>query len=442
MLDVDDHSFDRRYLEICFSIFEGHPILGRCEGKRIAVRVTDLAFWIALCLYLKERGGAVLPLAPDTPVLAARRRAERAGCDYLLFGNGGEAALQTIERIVGAAESDPALQANCASGLLQMSSGTTGEPKVILRSWSSIDLEVAAYIERVGFAADATPVVACPVHHSYGLISGVLAALKRGVRPVIVSNPNPKYVLRRLGDLPRPLLYSSPTLIATVTMLAQDAPPAFAVMTSGTTMQKAWFDLVRARARHVHQQYGCSEVGCIALAEDIAEPSDLGVPLSHLEVVGGRNASEPSEIVVKAPGGALIDTRDLGYLEAGRLHYVARLDDVINVSGLKVFPGEVEEVVLEMPGVSDAVVYGQSQGFGTEQVCLDFVSPRDLPGEQIREWCAQKLAPYQVPMSITRVTDIPRQPSGKVSRKALAQGKRAVHGADDHHDGRTVEAFS
>jgi 3,4-dihydroxybenzoate---[aryl-carrier protein] ligase len=50
-----------------------------------------------------------------------------------------------------------------------------------------------------------------------GLISGVLVALKRGTQPVIISNLNPKYILRRLYDTPSALLYASPTLIATLT---------------------------------------------------------------------------------------------------------------------------------------------------------------------------------------------------------------------------------
>jgi fatty-acyl-CoA synthase len=412
MLQVDDTHFTRQDFERLQSIFDRHPIVSRCDSHALAVRVADPAFLIALCLYVKQRGGSVFPLPVDMPLKAARRRAERSGCGYLVFGQNGEEALGAIETTRGDVRGG-------RGGLVQTSSGTTGEPKYILRSWSSIDAEIESYRLQFEAARSMTPIVACPVNHSYGLISGVLVALARGQEPRIVSNPNPKYILRKLRETSEPLLYSSPTLIATITMLATDEQPIHAIMTSGTSLQKAWFELARRRCRHLHQQYGCSEAGCISLGQDIATPNDLGLPLAHVDVRAGKSSAEPGEIQVRVSADPLIDTRDLGYFEEGRLHFVSRLDDMINVSGFNVYPTEVEEAVLAMAGVSDAVVYKRKRDFGSEQVCLDFVSSRDLSSEQIREWCSKMLAPHQVPMSIQRVQAIPRAPNGKVSRKAL-----------------------
>lgn len=412
MIHVNDDHFDRSYFERCFARFDQHPVLGRCERERIAVCVNDAALSLALCLYVKERGGSIYPLPSDTPLEAARRRAERSGSTHLLFGDDID-ALAAIAR-----SSESGVQAT-EPALIQTSSGTTGEPKYIARSWTSIDTEIASYIRHFD-ASDSTPVVACPVNHSYGLISGVLVALQRGLHPVVITNPNPKYILRKLGEHASPLLYSSPTLITTLAMLAQQDKPLFAVMTSGTLLQKSAFETVRNKVRHLHQQYGCSEAGCVTLGQDIGAASELGAPLPHLELIAGSSAAEPSEIVVNVAGKTL-ETRDLGYVEHGALHFVARLDDMINVSGLNVYPSEVEEAVLEMPGVTDAVVFKRSHGFGNDQVCLDFVCERSLAQREVRAWCAQKLASYQVPMSITQVASIPKLPNGKISRRALAE---------------------
>jgi acyl-coenzyme A synthetase/AMP-(fatty) acid ligase len=416
MIYVNDTHHDEQYFERCFALFDRHPLLRRCQSERFAVCLSYTAFWIALCLYVKERGGSVYPLPIDIPIDAARRRAERSGSRHLIFGTDGEAAVERVEAIERSTE--PSLD-DGQPALIQTSSGTTGEPKHIARSWASIDTEIASYVQHFD-ASEMTPIVACPVNHSYGLISGVLVALKRGLQPVIVTNPNPKYILRKLSEAASPLLYSSPTLIATTTMLAPEDKPIFAIMASGTLLPKPAFESIRKKVRHLHQQYGCSEVGCVTLGQDIAAANEVGRPLRHIELAAGGSASEPREIVVKS-GAKTVETRDLGYLKDGKLCFVSRIDDMINVSGLNVYPSEVEEVVLEMPEVADAVVFKRSHGLGTEQVCLHFVSDRPLPHRQIREHCAKKLASYQVPMRIAQVEVIPKLPNGKINRRDLAE---------------------
>ena len=142
--------------------------------------------------------------------------------------------------------------------------------------------------------------------------------------------------------------------------------------------------------------------------------------LPHVSVTAGTSAESPEEIVVRQDG-ATISTRDLGYLDGARLRFVSRVDDMINVSGFNVYPAEVEEVVLAMPGVRDAVVYRRAFALGNDQVCLRFVCERPVPAPQVRAWCASRLASYQVPMRIEQVDRIEKLPSGKVNRRALAE---------------------
>lgn len=417
MIYVDNHYFDQSHFDRCFSLFEAHAVLKRCAAHRVAVRVTDPAFWLALCFYVKQHGGVVFPLASDAPREAARRRATKAGCDYLFFGT-GEDCLETAQELPFEGATAVPGGAPC---LVQMSSGTTGEPKVVERSWSEIDTEIEHYLRAFPAAHSTTSIVAAPVTHSYGLISGVMAAISRGEKPRVISNLNPKYVLRRISETPSPLVYSSPTLIKTLCALTSENHKIFSLITSGTTMQRAGFESALTKVTHLHQQYGCSEAGCITVAENIQAADDLGAPLSHLVVSAGESAEAPWPIIVHTRSRAPIDTGDVGYFESDRLRFVARADDTINVAGLCVYPAEVEEVVLEMPEVSDAAVFRKPHSLGHEQVALQFVSDRKLPSEAIRAWCAARLSPYQVPMSITQVADIPKLPNGKISRKALSE---------------------
>lgn len=417
MLYVDDKYYSREYFDRCFSLFDAHPVLGRSANYRIAVRLADSALWLALCFYMKERGKTVFPLPADAPEEAARRRAERAGCQFLFFGAGEDALTAALPMQI---KGDQA-EGESLPSLIQMSSGTTGAPKIVDRSWSDIDTEVEHYARDFKAASGATPLVAAPVTHSYGLISGVMVALARGEEPRIFSNLNPKYVLRKVAEARSPLVYSSPSLIRTLCMLTPAERRIFSMMTSGTTLQKAWFELIHSRVERLHQQYGCSEAGCITVAEDIDDATDLGLPLSHLRLTTSEDARAPGPIVVELKNGSTVDTGDLGYLDGGRLRFFSRRDDMINVAGLNVYPVEVEEVVLEMPEIVDAVVFGRTSNSGQQEVALQFVSEREVPAAAIRTWCSKRLLGHQVPMNVMQVSSIQRLANGKISRKALAE---------------------
>ena len=422
---VNDKYHDQVFLDHCYREFEQHAVLGDCQGKRFTVCIDDTALWLALCLYAQIKGASIFPLPVGTPKEAARRRAQMSQSHFLLFGNQIDEVLTEIEAI-SERENDSEVV------LVQMSSGTTGQVKCVERSWSSINTEIDSYIAHFRAVKAMTPVVACPISHSYGLISGVLVALKQGLAPVIVQNFNPKYITRKLREIDFPILYSSPTLITTITMMIHESTPLHAIMTSGTLMQSAWFEETARKVVHFYQQYGCSEVGCIAMGGGITSVNDVGVPLSHLHVIAGSCSKNPDEIKVTTSDGSIIETRDFGYLDnGGRLHFISRIDDMINVAGLNVYPAEVEEVVLSMPGIRDAVVFKRSHSFGNDQVCLQYVADTKLAAEDIRAWCRQQLANYQVPIDMTQVEYIDRLPSGKISRKKLANTCSDLYTEDD-----------
>lgn len=418
MLYVNDTYFDKSYFSDCYQQFDQEPVLADCKGKRIAVCMKSVEKWIALCLYIQSKGGSVLPQPVDTPLSAAKNRAIKSGSHYLLFDPSDSANTIASENIHAINEAAAAVE----SGLVQMSSGTTGEPKYIARSWQSISSEIKSYIQHFAEPNTMTPVVACPVTHSYGLICGVLVALQRSVTPHVISNTNPKYILKKMAQLDSPILYSSPTLICTLSMLSKPDAPLHAVMTSGTLMQQSGFDKVVKSCSHLYQQYGCSEVGCISIAKNVTSANQIGTPLPHLRITCGQTGNTPGEIVVEKLDGQTVHTNDLGYFDdKGQLHFVSRLDDMINVAGQNVYPAEVEDVVLAMSEMDDAVVFKAAHTFGSDMVCLAYVATQDIAENEIRKWCRERLASYQVPMKITRVEAIPRMPNGKISRKKIVE---------------------
>lgn len=410
MLTINDATFAHDHFEARFSAFARLPHLQRSAGQRYAVCLPDTERWLALLFFLRQAGASVAPLHPSTPFEAAKRLARRMRCTQLLFHD----EFQSIPLEDGAEDE--------TGVLVQLSSGTTGEPKSVERSWSSIDAEVSSYVEALGELGAYRPLVACPVTHSYGLISGVLASLRRGVEPVVLTNINPKYLLRRATTERRALLYASPTLLTVLVRLLPEGEDLCAVMTSGAPMRSAWFDELRQRSARVMQQYGCSELGCVSLNLEAQAAEELGVPLPHLEVTAGSSKAAPEEIRVRVEE-RVVSTKDLGYYNERGLCFVSRVDDTINVAGVNVYPTEVEEVVLELEGVDEAVVYKRSDPYAGERVCLKFVASRALDVAELRRFCAAQLTPFAVPSEIRQVSEIPKLPNGKVSRRQLAEAE-------------------
>lgn len=408
MLAIDDLTFSRDYFDARFAELSRLSHFARTRGERYAVCLGAPERWLAVCLYLRQVGASVAPLHPSTPLEAAKRLAKRMRCTQLVFHD----ETQSVPLENGVRDDEGVL--------VQLSSGTTGEPKPIERTWASVDAEVASYVEALGALGDLTPLLACPVTHSYGLISGVLSSLRRGASPVVLTNINPKYLLRRAASREHALLYASPTLLNVLVRLLPEGESLSAVMTSGAPLRSAWFGELRRRATRVLQQYGCSEFGCISLNLDTQAAEEVGVPLGHLDVTAGTSKDALEDIRVRV-GDRFVSTKDLGYFGPRGLCFVARVDDTINVAGINVYPREVEEVVLELPGVEEAVVYKRLDAYAGERVCLKFVARRAIDAEEMRGFCATQLTPFAVPLEVEQVKEIPKLENGKVSRRRLAE---------------------
>ncbi|AEI45566.1 AMP-binding protein [Paenibacillus mucilaginosus] len=379
------------------------------EGRLYALCLSSPADVVTLVLFLRERGGSVLLLAADTPLETALASARQAGAYALVFGTP-----EQCQVLPGtpAAQEEPSLYS--------FSSGTTGGAKLIRRSWSAVAEEIAAYNEAIPADAGETPVVLASVTHSYGLLCGVLATLERGVSPVIVTNKNPKFALSVIRDTPKHLVYGVPTLFHMLTGFSQEGLRFHKLMTSGAPMPAPLFERLSGLADTLLQQYGCSEAGCISISPRMEAATDMGLPLRHWKLeLDSREEAQPSELAVTGRAGR-IATGDLGYIApSGHIHLLSRIDDVINVSGLKVFPLEVEEVLLGIPGVAEAVVYRGRHPVMGEIVKTRIVASGRVSADDVRDVCLQRLPAYKVPADIEFVTAIPKNPTGKISRKRL-----------------------
>jgi long-chain acyl-CoA synthetase len=201
----------------------------------------------------------------------------------------------------------------------------------------------------------------------------------------------------------------------------------------------------------VLNSYGQAEIGEVIgwTAADAKEhPEKVGAagrahPGVAIKVIGDDGATAPAgavgELLVRPPrmasgyadGDSLEDRIDAeGHVRTGDFARVddegfvwieGRVSDVINRGGNKVFPGQVEEVLLLSPGVREVAVVGLPDRRLGEVPVAFFVG--DAQDQALERLCRDHLIAYKIPVEFRRVETLPRSEVGKVLRRVLAAGK-------------------
>jgi long-chain acyl-CoA synthetase len=200
----------------------------------------------------------------------------------------------------------------------------------------------------------------------------------------------------------------------------------------------------------IHEGYGLTETSpCACYNHDLQYKfGSVGMPIENVEmkIVDSYGQQllpgELGEIAIRGPNVMLgywnrpqataqaikngwFHTGDLGRIdEQGFFYIVDRLKDMINMSGFKVYPNEVEQVIYQHPGVAEVAIYGVPDPEKGELVKANIVtknSQQSLTALEIKEFCSQRLANYKIPREISFVTDLPKNPTGKVLKRVLRQ---------------------
>ena len=113
-------------------------------------------------------------------------------------------------------------------------------------------------------------------------------------------------------------------------------------------------------------------------------------------------------------------TGDIGSLsEDGSLRLIGRCKAVINFSGMKIFPQEVEDILNQHPAVSESLVYGEHHPEYGQIPCAKIVlkeGSAPLDEAALRAFCRARLALQKIPKSFTCVSELPKTASGKIRR--------------------------
>ena len=179
--------------------------------------------------------------------------------------------------------------------------------------------------------------------------------------------------------------------------------------------------------------YGTTEVGVILAAYPGArdftpKPGSLGKPVPGVTVAVHRPdgtataADEIGEIVVRRRD-TWVSTKDRGWIDVdGYFFHGGRSDDVIISAGYTIGATEVEDALLRHPDITEAAVIAAPDTLRGHVVKAFIVSPRaanDAFTAEIQAFVRERLSQHEYPRQVVYVTDLPKTPAGKVSRKAL-----------------------
>ena len=345
-----------------------------------------------------------------------------------------------------------------AVALLQYTGGTTGVPKGAMLShrnliantlqclaWTGAGVDVDVEHERV-----LTPL---PLYHIFSLTANMLSFAVLGGLNYLIPDPRDLHrLIRVMRDAHITWMSGVNTLFNALVNVPDFAKLDFSALRVAVGGGAAVQSEVEQRWREITgspvvEGYGLTEASPVVCINPFRNPKlgTVGLPVPSTEVTVRDDAGnalavgEHGEVWVRGPQVMLgywrrpdetkvvltadgwLKTGDVGVFDAqGFLKLLDRKKDMINVSGFKVFPNEVEDVVMLNPGVLEAAVIGVPDARTGEAVKL-FVVRRDpaLDKAQLAKYLHDRLAAYKRPTIIEFRDQLPKSNIGKILRKDL-----------------------
>ncbi|WP_236245208.1 acyl-CoA synthetase [Streptomyces sp. CC210A] len=354
-----------------------------------------------------------------------------------------------------AAEPDPS-----APALVVYTSGTTGPPKGAVLPRRALAATLDAVADAWTWTSEDVLVHALPLFHVHGLVLGVLGPLRRGGCLRHLGGFSAEGVARELAS-GGTMLFGVPTMyhrLAEVLGTDQELRKALTgarLLVSGSAPLPLpdHERITAATGRRVVERYGMTETLMLTSVRAGAEPErpgSVGLPLPGVELrlvlddgtpVTARDGETIGEVQVRGPNlftaylnrpdataaafdGDWFRTGDMAVRDPdGSVRLVGRrATDLIKSGGYKIGAGEIENVLLDHPGVREAAVTGEPDADLGERV-VAWIVPSDPAApptdRELADHVAAQLAPHKRPRAVRTLDALPRNDMGKVMKRAL-----------------------
>ncbi|MCL6671766.1 acyl-CoA synthetase [Streptomyces panaciradicis] len=436
-------------------------------ADRVAVWATPALETAVAVVAALEAGVAAVPLNPKSGGKELEHILSDSRPALLLAAPGDEppAPVSGLPRVdvevIGSAVPAPAASVTGEDpALVVYTSGTTGPPKGAVIPRRAITGTLDALADAWQWTGDDVLVHGLPLFHVHGLVLGILGPLRRGGSVRHLGRFSTEGVTRELGA-GATMLFGVPTMYHRIAQALPEEPELAAalgrarLLVSGSAALPVHDHerIAAATGRRVIERYGMTETLMNTSVRADGEPraGTVGVPLPGVELrlveedgtpVASYDGETVGEIQVRGPNlftgylnrpdateaaftaDGFFRTGDMAVRESdGYVRIVGRkATDLIKSGGYKIGAGEIENALLEHPGVREAAVTGEPDADLGERI-VAWVVPEDAeapPGAaELADHVAARLAPHKRPRVVRYLDTLPRNDMGKIMKRAL-----------------------
>jgi fatty-acyl-CoA synthase len=445
---------------------------GLQPGDGVTILARNHRFFLDAVFAAAKSGARIVLLNTDFAGPQIKQVAGREGTDLLVYDDEyagmlegvdpprgrfrawtDEPAQDTIETLLESADPAPPPKSHTKPKIIILTSGTTGTPKGAPRAEPRSLAPIGGLLSKVPFRTREVTECCAPMFHALGFANALLA-VALGSTLVVRRRFDPAATLESLERNHATAMVVVPVMLQRMLDLGDDASKGrdFSalkiIFVSGSALGP---ELAKRALRTfgpvVYNLYGSTEVAyaTIATPEDLqAEPGTAGkvvrgAIVKILDERGGEvSPGQTGRIFVgnaiqfegytgggtKEQLAGLMASGDVGHFDGqGRLFIDGRDDEMIVSGGENVFPREIEELLAGHEEIEEAAAIGVSdERFG--QRLRAFVVLREgasLSEDDIKEYVRENLARYKAPREVVFVDELPRNPTGKVLKRELAE---------------------
>lgn len=333
-------------------------------------------------------------------------------------------------------------------------SGTTGQPKAAMLTHKNLVSNAWQCTISIGTVPDDIFMCVLPMFHVFAFTACQLMPIFLGATVDIVESFAPKVVINNLIERDITIFMGVPAMYILLIESGKNDikfPKLRRAVSGGAALPVEVYNQAKNSINlPIIEGYGLTESSPGAAFnpyDGVQKPGSIGLPMIKTDaIIGGTDdeelpTGEVGELLLRGPNIMLgyynrpeetekalrngwLHTGDLAKMdEEGYIYIVDRIKDMIIVSGLNVYPREIEEVLYQHPKIKDAAIIGEEDKLRGEAV-VAYISLKDgqeADQKELLNWMETQLAAYKLPRRIVFMEDLPRNNTGKILKRILKE---------------------